>query len=401
MGYVYRDKGRNRQTWMMKYGRVRESTGTTDRKKAEKILHARETDRDRGLPMGAALGKIRFAEAAQDLLTDYANNGHRSTTAAARRIRLHLEPAFGGWKFAEIRTPDVQTYTQDRLAAGAAAGTVNRELALLKRMFVLAIRGGKLLYRPYIPLLKEHNVRSGFFERDAFESVRRHLPDPLQPVMTFAYITGWRIDSEVLTRQWRHVDFDANEVWLEPNETKNGKPRVFPLTAELRALLLERAAARDAAIAAGHVCPWVFFRLVGQGSRGISKAHKAHATITRRPKLIKRFNKAWLAACRLAGQPGKIPHDFRRTAIRNMSRRGVPQVVAMQLAGHLTPAVFNRYNIVSSEDLTTAADRLEGLGSAAVSGSTGSTVGSTEAQSLTSSSKGGEKVRKFGGAARI
>lgn len=111
-------------------------------------------------------------------------------------------------------------------------GEINRELTALKRMFTLAMQAGKILYRPHIPMLKEDNVRTGFFEREQFETVRKHLPEALQPVITFAYITGWRITSEVLSLQWRNVDLQAGEVRLDPGTTKNAEGRVFKLTAD-------------------------------------------------------------------------------------------------------------------------------------------------------------------------
>ncbi len=63
-------------------------------------------------------------------------------------------------------------------------------------------------------MLKENNARTGFFEPEQFESVRKHLPEHLRPLVTFMYVTGWR-RSEVASLQWRQIDFPGREVRLE------------------------------------------------------------------------------------------------------------------------------------------------------------------------------------------
>jgi integrase len=235
--------------------------------------------------------------------------------------------------------------------AAASNAEINRELALLKRMFKLAAQAGKFLQQPpHIPMLKEDNVRTGFFEPDQYRSVLAYLPPAIQPVITFGYITGWRIASEVLPLEWRQVDFAAGEVRLDPGTTKNGEGRVFPMTTELRDLLKRLHAEHLRLTKAGHILPNVFFREVADGRGG-----------EKRPRPIVRFTKAWKAACRAAGCPGRIPHDLRRTAVRNMVRAAVPKRVAMQITGHKTRSVFERYNIVSEGDLREAARRLDNV----------------------------------------
>lgn len=178
------------------------------------------------------------------------------------------------------------------------------------------------------------------------------MPEAIRPVITLAYITGWRIASEVLPLEWRPVDFNADEVRLDPGTTKNREGRVFPMTADLRALLRLRRTEHERVAKAGHIVPYVFFREVAEGRGG-----------KKRPQRIVSFNKAWKSACvAAAGCPGRIPHDLRRTAVCNLVRAGIPERVAMQMTGHKTRSVFERYNIVSEGDLRDAARKLDGRG---------------------------------------
>ena len=125
-------------------------------------------------------------------------------------------------------------------------------------------------------------------EAAEFRAVHAELPEALKAVAETAYVTGWRIRSELLTRRWTHIDFEAGWIRLEPGETKNR----------------ERAHTRAIEHATGQVIPWVFHR-DGQP--------------------IRYFRRAWLTACKAAGAPHRIPHDFRRTAGRNLERAGVPR----------------------------------------------------------------------------
>ena len=178
------------------------------------------------------------------------------------------------------------------------------------------------------------------------------LPDVIRKFPTW-YITGWRIKSEVLPLEWRQVDFASGEIRLDPGTTKNGDGRVVYMTAELRTLLKAREVERDRLKKTGVIVPWVFFREIAEGRGGEKK-----------PRRIGSFTKAWKSACAQAGCPGRIPHDLRRTAIRNLVRAGIPERVAMRMTGHKTASVFQRYNIVSDGDLREAARKLDAAGSA-------------------------------------
>ena len=168
------------------------------------------------------------------------------------------------------------------------------------------------------------------------------MPAHLRGIVAFAYITGWRTPSEILPLEWRCVDLNAGEVRLEAGSTKNGEARTFPLTRALRRVLDDQQTIADELTREhGPIARYVFCYTDGK---------KAGQRITESG-----FNRHWRKARLAAGCPGRIPHDFRRTAVRNLVRAGVPERVAMQMTGHKTRAVFERYNITSPADLREAA----------------------------------------------
>lgn len=334
---------RESPVWWIQYRRAGksycESSESELKTKALTLLRDREGDIGKGKPITPKMGKVTFEDGAADILADYKTNGKKSHDAVERRIRKHLSPFFSGWRMCNISTPDVRQFIAKRQTSGASNGEINRELALLKRMFTLTIQGGRLLYKPHIPMLREAPARSGFFEPEQFAPLLAHLPIEIRPLIQFSYITGWRIVSEVLPLEWRQVDFNAGEVRLDAGTTKNREGRVFPFTDELRRILRAQQQEHEERIrSAGLIVPWVF---------------------TRNGKQIRNFRKAWETAREAAGIPGRLPHDLRRTAIRNMVRSGVPERVAMTLSGHKTRSVFDRYNIVSGSDLKDAARKMD------------------------------------------
>lgn len=366
MGMVYRLKGR--QTWMIRYyrhgKRIVESSGTTVHKDAQTVLRDREKDAEDGQPVRR--GQVTYEDGEADVQADYKAQKLRSPRTANEKM-AHLRTFFAGRKLVSITQKDITRYIAHRRDEGVIArrgkrkgervrdvsnGQINRELAFLKKMCRL---NGILL--KYKSLDEEDAIRVGFFEAEQFASALAQLPAALQDVVTFGYITGWRINSEVLPLEWRQVSFTERikgqqkhgTVRLFPGMTKaDRKGRVFPLTDALRALLLKRQAERDAQQKAGHVVPWVFFRLIAKGRGG-----------AKYPKRITTFDKAWNKACRGAGLPGKIKHDFRRTAARNLIDAGVPERVAMRMVGWKSRAMIGRYLVVSEGDLGAAASLMD------------------------------------------
>jgi integrase len=298
----------------------------------------------------------------KDLEADYAANGRRSSATLAFRL-APLREAFGHDKAKNVTTARIGHYAKDRRAGGRSPATVNRELAALRRAFALAVDQERLSSAavPRVKLFAEHNARQGFVERADFERVVAHLPAYLQDFARFAYGSGWR-KGEVATLEWSAVDQDTTRVTLRREHSKNGEPRVLPLVGELGEIIARRRQERPYTMRTGETALAV---------------HVFH----RRGAPIRDFRGAWEAACIAAGfarpkldasgrpvfnrkgQPIMTPtlifHDLRRSAVRNLMAAGVDQTVAMRVTGHQTISVFQRYRIVSDDDVRAALVRTQ------------------------------------------
>ena len=342
MGSIYK---RGSVFWVKYYRHgkpYRESSKSDKITVAERILKKREGEIAEGKLPGICFDRVTFSQLAEDFITDYRINGKDTLSKAERSVK-YLKWFFGDMRATEITTDKIKSYIEKRMGMGLSNASINRELAALKRMFHLGAQctPPRVNLVPYIPMLKESNVRKGFFEPGQYQAVKDALPEELKPVVAFAYHSGWR-KAEILGLTWDRVDLKEGLVSLDPGETKNEEGRILYLNEELLNEMHNLQSERRLG------CPYVFHR-DGQP--------------------IKDFRGSWDTACIKAGlfevvrddegnetkAPTKIFHDFRRTAIRDMVRSGVQERVAMRISGHKTRSVFDRYNIVSNQDLKEAA----------------------------------------------
>jgi integrase len=308
---------------------IQKSAETESRREALDTLKAEILKHANG--DAVASGRVTVDDLYSVLLADYRIND-KSLSWAERTWNIHLKPFFGLMQAKVVGTDTLSRYIESRRAEKAANGSINRELSLLQRAFMLGYESQpRKVARPLrFHRLAESKPRQGFIEQKQYDALAANCSGLfMRTMLALAYSFGFR-KAELLTLKVSDVNLLASTLQLR--DSKNGEPRKVSLTGDAKNLL-------SACIAGKSPEDAVFTR--GKG------------------KAVSDFRKTWDKVTLAAGCPGLLFHDLRRSAVRNMVRGGIPETVCMKISGHKTRNVFDRYNITSERDLADAARKIE------------------------------------------
>jgi integrase len=177
-------------------------------------------------------------------------------------------------------------------------------------------------------LSEKGNVRTGFASELEIQRIAGHLPEHIADIALFGFYSAWR-RNEILTLTW--ADVQADSIHLRAENSKERETRTLALEGELVSIIERRRAKQSG--------PLVFHS--GTGNPIID------------------FRKCWKTATRMAGCPGRLFHDLRRSGVRDLIRGGTSPVIAMSVSGHKTDSMLRRYAIISEADQRQALRRVQ------------------------------------------
>jgi integrase len=309
-----------------------ESSGSPDKKVAERLLRKRLKEVQKpNFVNPAKEERWTLADMKEKIRLDYERKQNRSFEGVEFAFKhLEAEEAFKFCRVFDITSEKVQQYGDKRLRAGAARASVNYELACLRRGFKLMFEAGMISTVPVIKLYQGTNIRKGFIDVGDFNVLLEKIEDSdVRDIVEFLYHCGWR-SGEAKAFQWSWID--GNMIRLPAEYSKNKKDRSLAIVGTLVDVIERRSKSRRPD------CPYVF--------------HRAG-------KQIKSFRKAFKAAAKEISYPELLPHDMRRSAVRNFRRSGLSEHEGMKLSGHQTDSVYRRYDIISDQDAAEAMNRVQ------------------------------------------
>ena len=321
-------RGRNWYlTFYVRGKRVQESTGTADRRKAERVYARRMAEVERGEYAQSA--KITLAQFGQQYM-DYAKANKRSWLRD-EQIMTHLAQAFGRSMLNDIGALQIERYKIDRLKAPVTSATVNREIALLKHMYNLAETWGLFFGRnpvKGVKFLAENNEKLRTLSEQEEATLLSHCSPYLQDLVTFAINTGFRL-GEILNLKWEAIDLDNNII--KTLVKKNRRMLEVPLNPAALAVVKGWYGIRK--------CDYVFYN----------------------PETGGQWKDLWLGlkkACRKAGLEDVTWHTLRHSFATRLNGGGADLVTVKELLGHSDIKTTMRYAHTNREAKQKAVARL-------------------------------------------
>jgi integrase len=311
--------------------RVQESSGSSNQRDAESLLHIRKSEILRGVykqPVKISLGEFgeRYMEHAK---------ANKRSWLRDEQMLNHLYEFFGKEKpLSEIAPMQIEAYKIQRRGK-IADSTVNRELALLKRMFNLAITWD--LYSGLNPVRKvkffrEFNNRLRVLSLEEEKKLLHNAIPYLQDLIRFAVNTGLRT-GEIFSLRWSHVDLNRGILSVFASKTQT--IREIPLNSEVRKVLEA----------------W--------------RLNQKNEIVFYNPQTGKPFvdlKAGFALACEKAGIADVTWHTLRHTFASRLVNSGVDIVTVKELLGHSSISVTMRYAHTNIESKRAAVEKLGAFG---------------------------------------
>jgi integrase len=340
MGSVYKRRGSKKYMMAVIVGgrQICRSTHTSNKRLADQLLAGWQAE--------VFEGRFHLLRSRSPLFEDYAKEfessvPHQKTRSRYETSNRSLLQKFKGVRVSEISAALIEEYIQLRLAAGIGPATINRDLAVLRRMLKLAQRKRFIIHNPFveIELLEERKQRRRphIVSYEEEQKLLATASPQIRAVATFMLETGARPISECLQLRWDDVDFENEFLQIRESKTAAGIRRV-PLSLRCKTELLRW---RE------HV--------------GVGFSEYVFPNMYSPDRPLKDIRRSWAKALNDAKLAPFWMYNLRHTFASRLSAAGVPDVFVAQLMGHSTPSILHTYAKIIDEYRRDAIRRLDNL----------------------------------------
>ena len=321
--------------------RIRKSTGADNKKLAQDIYAKARMEIREGKYFPKDQGnKKTFRDVAEKYMAEYAIKKAPKSVKRDTIFLKHLLPVFGNMYLSQVMPARIASYKVQRRNEGIAPKTINHELSFCKHAFNLAIREWEWIKdNPFtkVSMEKLPQPRIKWLTEEEFERLYQACDDRLKPIVLLAVKTGMRQDN-VLSLKWQEVDLNRGVITLE--HTKNGERLGLPMNDTVKTLLMELNKVR-------HISSdYVFADKAGNRLSATTVQHAFHRT------------------CKKADIQNFRFHDLRHTFASWLVQKGVSLYEVQRLLGHKTIAMTMRYAHLAPDNLKTAVNSINDIGTA-------------------------------------